>query len=119
MAQPPPYNRAYSFADFQAGNPTTPLPGQSVDEEYARVKQTLDAILDNLKKIQRDDTALANRSVGYDQLKEELDGFGFNPPSEWEPDTNYVERDTVFYDAAFYRCVESHVSSSAFDSSKW
>lgn len=119
MAQPPPYNRAYSFADFQAENPTTPLPGQSVDEEYARVKQTLDAILDNLKKIQRDDTALANRSVGYDQLKEELNGFGFNPPSEWAPDTNYVERDTVFYDSSFYRCVESHVSGSAFDSSKW
>src|SRR5690554_1949238 len=114
MAQPPPYNRATNFADYQSVNPTSPLPGLSLDEELARVKLTLDALLANLAMIQRDDTALANRTVGFDQLKDEID-LGFNPPTDWEPDKNYVARDTVFYQVALYRCVESHVSSNDFD----
>src|SRR5690554_6188562 len=101
MAQPPPYDRAFNFADYQAVNPTTPLPGLSVDEELARVKLTLDAVLSNLALIQRDDTALANKTVGFDQLKDEIQ-LGFNAPAEWEPEKNYIVRDTVFYDTRFY-----------------
>src|SRR5690554_975979 len=104
MAQPPPYDRSYNFHDYQAENPLKPLPADKLDEEFSRVKTTIDAVLQNLAMIQRDDTALANKSVGFDQLKDELDGFGFNPPTEWEPEKNYIARDTVFYDAGFYRC---------------
>lgn len=109
MAQPPTYNRATNFANYQAQNPTLPLPGSTLDEELSRVKFVIDAIRANLALIQRDDTALANDSVGYDQLKSEI-LVGINPPTPWATATNYVARDTVAYLAKFYLCEESHVS---------
>lgn len=112
MSQPPTYSRAFNFSDYQATNPSTPVPGNKLDEEYSRIKAVLDAIRANLALIQRDDTAVANESIGYDQLKAELDGFGFNPPSEWTTSTNYVVRDTVFHDSGFYRCLVSHTSGT-------
>jgi len=113
MAQPPVYDRSYSFHDYQAENPRAPLPADKLDEEFARVKTTLDGILQNLAIIQRDDTALANNSVGYDQLRDEVD-LGFNPPVDWASGTNYITRDTVFHDVQMYRCVVSHISSNTF-----
>src|SRR5690348_14142829 len=86
-------------------------PGGSLDEELSRVKAVTDAIRANLALIQRDDTALANRSVGFDQLKTEVQ-IGINPPSAWQTATNYVARDTVFENSAFYICEESHVSGT-------
>ncbi len=83
------------FHDYQAENPLKPLPADKLDEEFSRVKTTLDAVLQNLALIQRDDTALANKSVGYDQLKDEIQ-LGFNPPTDWMANHNYVARDTVF-----------------------
>lgn len=112
MSQPPTYSRAYNFSDYQATNPSTPVPGNKLDDEFSRIKAVLDAIRANLALIQRDDTAVANESIGYDQLKAELDGFGFNPPSEWATATNYVVRDTVFHDSSFYRCLVSHTSGT-------
>lgn len=110
MAQPPPYNRAFNFANQQALTPADPVPAPRIDEELNRVKLTLDQVLANLALIQRDDTAIRNKTIGYDQLKDELNGFGFNPPEEWATDTNYIARDTVFFDNSFYRAVQSHTS---------
>jgi len=112
VSQPPTYSRAYNFSDYQATNPSTPVPGNKLDEEFSRIKAVIDAIRANLALVQRDDTAIANESIGYDQLKAELDGFGFNPPSEWATSTNYVVRDTVFHDSGFYRCLVSHTSGT-------
>lgn len=112
MAQPTPYSRQYNFTNFQAVSPSSPLPANYVDLELNSVKATLDATLNNLKIIQRDDTALANATVGYDQLKAELNGFGFNPPSNWATAVQYQVRDTVFENNGFYRCLVSHVSGT-------
>lgn len=60
--------------------------------------------------MQRDDFAIANRSVGFDQLKTEVQ-IGVNPPSTWAAATNYVVRDTVFNAGKFYICLVSHVSN--------
>ena len=87
MTQPSPYNRAFNFSNYQSSHPADPLPGGSLDEELSRVKAVTDAIRANLALIQRDDTALANRSVGFDQLKTEVQ-IGINPPSAWQPATN-------------------------------
>jgi len=114
MAQPPPYDRSYNFHDYQAENPLKPLPADKLDEEFSRVKTTLDAVLQNLKLIQRDDTALANKSVGFDQLKDEIQ-LGFNPPTDWTANHNYIVRDTVFVDVSIYRCLVSHISSNDFE----
>jgi hypothetical protein len=109
MAQPTPYNRAFNFADFQSENPANPLPGARVDEELSRVKLTTDQIRAALRLLQRDDTALANNSVGIDQLKAEVQ-IGVNPPTAWATEKNYVARDTVFESSNFYLCEVSHVS---------
>lgn len=110
MAQPTKYVPAFNFGDAQAADPTAPVPGEKIDVEYLRVKRTLDEILANLALIQRDDTAVANKTIGFDQLKDELNGFGFNPPSPWVSAKQYVARDTVFAGDAFYRCEVAHTS---------
>lgn len=111
MAQPPTYNRATSFTNFQSLNPTTPLPASSVDQELNRIKTTLDAVLANLELIQRDDGDLANESVGFDQLADEVSTGMFNRPTVWETATDYTaDDDAVFHDSAFYRCLVTHTS---------
>jgi hypothetical protein len=64
----PTYNRLYNFSNFQAVNPTTPLPASQVDAELSQIKITLDAILQNLALIQKSDGTLQNGIVGNAQL---------------------------------------------------
>lgn len=121
MAQPSPYNRAFNFSNYQAGSPTTPLPGSQVDIELSRVKLVTDQIRAALASIQRDDLALANRSVGIDQLKAEVT-IGINSPTAWATATTYIANDTVFYQYKFYKCLSSHTSgtfSTDLAASKW
>src|ERR1700723_3253136 len=49
-------------------NPTAVPPGSSIDLELNNVKANSDGVLANLARIQRDDGALANGSVSFDQL---------------------------------------------------
>jgi hypothetical protein len=110
VAQPTPYSRQYNFTNFQTVSPTTPLPANQVDLELNTIKATLDQTLNNLKLIQRDDTALASNSVGKDQLKAEV-SIGINPPNPWVTAHNYVVGDTTVVSGKFYRCVVSHLST--------
>ena len=121
MSQPTPYNRQASFSNIQAQSPADPLPGATVDAELNAVKVTLDQILANIELIQRDDGALANESVGYDQLSEELSA-GINPWTVWVTSTAYAVGDTVFQTSAVYRCLVAHTSgtfSTDLAASKW
>lgn len=111
MSQPPAYNRAFNFQDYEASHPTATKPGDELDEEFSRVKLTLDAILSNLALIQRDDTALGNDTVGFDQLKAEV-SIGVNAPTTWTTATAYIVNDTVFNSQKFYRCLVSHTSGT-------
>lgn len=87
MTQPAAYNRAFNFTNFELDNPTSPKPGDSLDEEFSRIKTTTDQIRVNLAIIQRDDTELANESVGVDQLKDELRGYLVPPTTETDVPT--------------------------------
>jgi hypothetical protein len=109
VAAPSTYNRLHNFAQDQATAPTDPLTGSKVDAELNAVKVTLDQLIANLGVLQRADTALANETVGLDQLKAEVSA-GINPPTVWATTTQYVVRDTVFNSLKLYRCLESHVS---------
>lgn len=93
MSQPQPYNRQYNFANYQAINPSTPLPAGQVDAELNAAKATLDAISANLKLIQRDDRAIKNSSIGLDQLKSEVT-VGFQVPTVWVTATAYATSNT-------------------------
>lgn len=111
MSQPLPYERDYSFAGFQSGHPKTPLPGDKVDAELDQVAATMDEVLERIAILQRDDLALASKSVGYDQLKDEI-SLGFNAPTVWATGTAYVVGDTVFEGVGFYRCLAAHTSGT-------
>lgn len=111
MAQPTPYERQYNFSNYQSVNPSDPLPGAQVDNELNAAKASLDETQANLALIQRDDGQLKNNSVGFDQLKEEVE-IGVNPPSAWVTLTNYAVADTVTQEAGFYRCAVAHISGT-------
>ena len=89
MSQPAPFNRAFSFSNFQANNPSLPIPGSQVDGELNNVKSTLDATLANLAQIQRDDGALKNGSVTFDTLSASLQTAGLVPALPWVTATAY------------------------------
>ena len=110
MAAPTEYTRQYSFQDYQALHPTSPLPADKVDLELNAVKTAVDDTQDNLALIQRNDGRLANRSVGRDQLAEDVT-LGFGAPTAWATTTSYTAGlDTVFGGTGFYACEESHIS---------
>ena len=111
MAQPTPYDRQFSFQDFQAQEPTTPLPGDEVDGELNAVKLTIDQTLVNLAKIQRDDGALKNGIVTQDALSDSL-SIGFTLRGEWQSGVNYYLGDGVTVDSKFFRATASALSTA-------
>jgi hypothetical protein len=120
MAQPVEYNRQYNFTNYQALNPTAPLPGDEHDNEYNSIKVTLDQIRANLRLIQRDDGRLANGSVGNDQLAAVISGL--QPPTNWETGIAYTEDSYVLFGGSMYLCDEAHTSdvfNTDFSSGKW
>jgi hypothetical protein len=110
VSQPPAFNRSFSFSNFQAQNPSQQIPGSSIEQELNNVKATLDAILANLKLVQRDDGAIANASVGLDQLSAQVP-VGFNAPVVWTTGTAFTGgSSTVFQGSGFYQCETTHTS---------
>ena len=109
MAQPTTYDRQANFSNEETLNPTGKTPGTSLDAEFNAIKITSDETLSNLALIQRDDGALANGSVGLDQLAASL-SIGFTLRGPWAAATNYVRGDGASYDSTIWRAVTSHLS---------
>ena len=119
MSQPPPYNRQFNFVNQQAANPADPLPSAQVEIELNAVKATLDAILNNIELVQRDDGELANLSVGNDQLEVSL-RTGINAPTVWTvAPTAYSVNDTVVFVSGgrseLWLALIAHTSTADFD----
>lgn len=114
---PPPYTRQTSFTDWEANHPGEPNPGTSLDSEFNAVQVSITGTQSRLAQIQRDDGALANQSVGLDQVTPELMhtiGGGFNPRGDWQANTHYAVGDAVNYESIFWVCVIEHVSGNDF-----
>jgi hypothetical protein len=56
--QPPPYNRQYNFEDYQAINPTTPLPGEKVEAELNAARSSINQTISRLNELQNADGSL-------------------------------------------------------------
>jgi hypothetical protein len=112
VSQPPALNRAFSFSNFQAANPSLPIPGSQVDLELNNVVATANAIRTNLALIQRDDGALANASVTYDALSPALQTAGLAPALPWVASTAYAMNVSVTHGSAFYRSLVAHTSGA-------
>ena len=111
---PKDYDRQTNFTDYQTANPGKPIRGTDLDAEFNAIEQATDETQARLRLIQRDDGALANQSVGLDQLTQEAQ-IGVNAPTDWAEFTQYNAGDSVIVDdGAWYICLESHVSSDDF-----
>lgn len=104
------YIRQFSFSGFQATNPAKPLPGASVDNELENIERSLNDLVSGLTDIRRDDGALKNGIVTKDALAPGLT-TGVDPATTWQTGVNYSANNVVFFEAAFYRCLESHTST--------
>lgn len=69
MADPTPYTVTYSFSNFQANSPTTPLPAPQLDNELANIATAVAALVEALEDIRRSDGALKNNIVTFDSLE--------------------------------------------------
>lgn len=116
MGQPTPYDPSYSFTDFSSGSPSSQPPGVKLDAEFEHIAETLHDVLTNLAKLQRDDQALANRSVGVDQLAASalaiIASSGWKNRGEWITGRSYQASDFFASAGSIYLSIVDHVSSS-------
>ncbi|MEY9506913.1 hypothetical protein ABIE87_006471 [Bradyrhizobium diazoefficiens] len=110
MSQPPPYTPAHSFVSDSST--LANFPGQALDVEFNDIKTTTDAIRANLALIQRDDGALANNSITYDQLSVALQTAGLQPATLWIVGFTYPVGYNVIQSANLYRCLIAHTSGT-------
>ena len=108
MSQAKAYVPSHSFVSDLAT--LANFPGQSLDIEFANVKATTDQLGANLAQVQRDDGALANAIVGYDQLSPALQTSGIAPANAWVTATAYVVGSSVIQSNKLYRCLIAHTS---------
>jgi hypothetical protein len=111
MAQPLPYERDFDFESYQAGAPSTPLPGLRINQELDQVAATIDEVLARIAQLQDDDNRLKRLSVGFDQLAPEVRN-GFTTPTVWATGVQYVRGASVYRNQRVYAAVSAHVSSA-------
>jgi hypothetical protein len=100
MSQPPAYTPATSFTGSSPYRDASL--GASMDVEFNAIKSVLDAIEANLALIQRDDTSIANQTIGPDQLIPAL-SVGFTIRGVWTNGTVYRQCDGVSLGTVLYR----------------
>lgn len=109
MSAPTAYYPAYNFTQYQVSHPSTPLPAASLDAELFSISSSITQIVNSLSMIQRSDGALANNSVGMNQLDTSL-FVGVTPATTWLTATAYAQQNTVYNGNAVYLCLVSHTS---------
>lgn len=72
MPDPQSYERDYSFSDFQANNPSSPLPAPALDNELENIEAAISGTVDAIKDVRRADGALPNEKVTLDSLAPEV-----------------------------------------------
>lgn len=107
MANPTPFVPGYSYSGWQATNPSKPLPGPQVDNDFANASRSIREIIEALGDVRRSDGALANQSVGPDQLSGSL-SLGFTLRGAWREGYIYSTGDGVVYENAFYAARVQH-----------
>jgi hypothetical protein len=84
-------------------------------EDFGDIQETLDAVLDNLALLQRDDGELKNAIVKPDSLStatKALIAGDWNPRGAWVTNTEYEVGDMVVSSGATYVCAVRHVSDN-------
>lgn len=110
MAQPPKYQRQNDFQD-DLGT----AHGTALDDDFDTARVSINAIIDNLAVIQRDDGALKNQSVHPDALNSAtlaLIASDWTPRGAWVTATVYSVGDVVEEDGTSYVCAVQHVAGT-------
>src|SRR3990167_7930419 len=113
MAQPADYDPQTAFISVELGDPQ--FPGTEIDVELRNIQITTDQILANLALIQRDDGALANESVSFDQLDPAVLTSGIYPMTQWVTGTRYNQYQVVSEGTALYQATEAHTAGTFAD----
>lgn len=119
MADPTAYDKAYSFAGFQANDPATPLPGAQVDSELANVETAIAELVAALKDVRRSDGALKNGVVTLESLSAGLIAGLSNLDSETAAEVDAaidlvrsdLEADIAALDTAKADAVHAHAAT--------
>ena len=117
MPQPTPYSRKFDFTGFSAAQPSSQPPGVQFDAEYNAIKVTLDAILSNLVRLQRDDGAPKNGIVTLDTLAADVlttlgGGSNWTPKGAWATATVYAVGNVVATGGTTYVCAVAHTAGT-------
>ena len=115
MTQPAAYTPGFDFASWDIANPGVSPPGYEVALEFDNIAASLNAAINNLGLIQRDDTRLANLSVNVDQLAATvlalIGAGGFRVRGAWAAATVYAPGDMVLSAGSIYLVILAHTSS--------
>lgn len=115
MADPQPYQISYSFAGFQANNPSTPLPAQVLDIELLNIQEAISGLVTSVTNVRRSDGALKNQIVTLDALHPSIRTAALSPVSNWGAATAYGAGQVVIQDGSLWSAVEAHTSGDDFD----
>lgn len=110
MANPPIFQSGFDYSNWQTFNPTKPLPGQQVDNDFANAARSINQAIGAIGDVRRSDGKLKNGIVTADSLSPTL-SLGFSFEGAWQADVSYSAGDGVVFDQVFYAARVSHTSS--------
>jgi hypothetical protein len=110
MANPPIFQPGFSYSNWQVTNPTRPLPGQQVDNDFANAARSINQGIAAIADIRRSDGKLKNGIVTADSLAPAL-SLGFSFEGSWQAGSAYNAGDGVVFDQVFYAARVSHTAS--------
>lgn len=92
----------------------------SLDQSLGKVSETVNAVIDNLQLIQRDDGKLMDGSVGLAQLQKSIINLlkDIRLKGEFKPGSFYTINDCVDFGGNYWVCIEAH-QADIFDENKW
>lgn len=125
MSYPPPYTPLNSFADDEANQASgrSTVRTAEVDANLAGISDSINALIENARKIQRDDDKLRDFVVEpyalSEQLRAMLVAAGKVIRGEWQTFTNYAVGDLVQRTGIAYVCQTAHNSGPTFNLGFW
>jgi len=115
MTQPTKYTQNHDYSDELTSSSVPGSHGAHLDTEFAELKSTTDAIIDNLALIQRDDGELKNASVhpdAFDSASLAIMGGSWLPRGAWATATVYAVGDVISQGGAPYVCAANHTAGT-------
>ena len=113
--QPTKFTQNYDYSEELTSTDVPGSHGAHLDTDIAEIKAVLDAVIDNLAIIQRDDTLLRNAVVHPDSLTtatKALIASDWTPRGLWVTLTAYVVGDVIENSNASYVCAVAHTAGT-------